>query len=531
MYDFLNNFHKRMEKISYSFLIDYKVSLSNAFKDDFNNIELINLVYTLMCYVLDCSLRDEECTLSDMNIFLEEILINYYEKNFLEEEVSKLTKHIVYKILRNDGKPFEFSSIDYINNEKKSFNYHLLKQKPSKKDYNKGAFFLTKEGYRLILGALEVDERTQIDINQMILELSLEKKNFSQGLMAVENLNSLITAQINILNNFIYQARENIFSLEQKQFEENFMKDIEVLKEQNNKFDELSHVISAEEKRLLQANDNISSNEYQSLKQLVRIKELLHSITYKAGDLISKHFQFKEEYIKAIEEASYYYYNKRINIKDEIIKPIEEDASRLEEIYKLFYPLFKPRLRKHFNINYIFNEQNLYQKEDDELDIEVSFLEDEEKERLEKQKSREEYEGIVCLILEFIINNKETDLETMIEYYNKQPIEVYRKLIPTIRKFSEVIIDLLRIGVINIREIINEQQEAYEHEEIEYDLRLLLVNEFVNKYAFQEINKLSIYKMSDIKMLEIKEKIDENHKEDIKMLEVLRCPNIIMKVE
>ncbi|MDV3426495.1 MAG: hypothetical protein LIR50_04820, partial [Bacillota bacterium] len=341
MYDFLNNFDKRMEKLSYSFLIDNKVSTLTAFKNNFSSIELINLVYSLMCFVLDKSLKDEECILSDMSSFLEDIASKYYNKSLSETESYDITHLIIYKILRNDGNPFIFKTMDYSLGKEKVFNYHLLQQKPSKRDNNKSTFSLTREGYRLILSALEVDERTQIDLNQMILELSLKKKNFSQGLMAVENLNNLITAQVNVINNFIYRTRENIFSINQKEFEDNFIKNIEVLKEQNKKFDELKEVIILEEERLRKAEGEISKNNYESLKQLGRIKELLISITFKAGELIGRHFQFKNEYRKALEEASFYYNNKRIDIKEDLVKPVEKDMEKLPELFKLFNPLFK----------------------------------------------------------------------------------------------------------------------------------------------------------------------------------------------
>lgn len=531
MYDFLNNFHKRMEKLSYSFLIDNKVSTLTTFKEYFNSLEMINLVYSLMCFVLDKSLRDEECILDNMSAFLEEISAEYYGRVLTEEEAYDITHFIVYKILRNEGKSFIFTTMDYSSGEKKVFDFHLLQQKTSKLNNNKSTFSLTQEGYRLILGALEVDEKTQIDLNQMILELSLKKKNFSQGLMAVENLSNLITAQINVINNFIYRTRENIFSIEQRDFEDNFLKNIEVLKEQNKKFDELRDIIIVEEERLIKSQEEINKENYESLKQLGRIKELLINISYRAGELISRHFQFKDEYKKALEEASFYYNNKRISIKEDIIKPIEKDASRLGDIFKLFNPLFKVETSKKFNINYMFNEQKLYCREEDEGEIIIDFSEEEDLELLEKKKNRLQYRGILASILAFLADNKNADLKAMVDYYNKKSSLEYKVLIPTMRKFTEVIVELLRIGTIDVQEMIREQNDAYDNEEIEFDLRKLLVDEIQEKYRFINIRAMHFYKCSNGEKLTIKEKIDETPEEDFITVETLSCPNIIMKLE
>lgn len=520
-----------MEKISYSFLIDNKVSTLTTFKDYFNSIELINLVYSLMCFVLDKSLKDQECILNNMAIFLEELSGKYYERLLTEEEAYNITHFIVYKILRNDGKPFIFTAMDYSTGEKKVFDFHLLQQKNSKFDNNKSTFSLTQEGYRLILGALEVDEKTQIDINQMILELSLKKKNFSQGLMAVENLNNLITAQINVINNFIYRTRENIFSLEQRDFEDNFLKNIEVLKEQNRKFDEIKDIIIVEEERLGKSKGEITEDSYESLKQLGRIKELLVNISYKAGELITRHFQFKDEYKKALEEAIFYYNNKRINIKEDLIKPIEKNASSLSDIFKLFNPLFKVKIDKKFNINYMFNEQKLYFKEDEEDEIVIDLIDDEDRELIEKQKNREQYKEIISAILAFLVNNKNTNLKSLVDFYDKKSLVEYKKLIPTVRKLSEVFIELLRLGTIDIEAMISEQNNAYDNEDIEFDLRKLLVDELQEKYKFISISFLHFNKCNDGEKVIIREKLEESVEVDFVTIESLNCPNINMKLE
>lgn len=531
MYDFLNNFHKRMEKLSYSFLIDHKVSTLTAYKEYFTSLELINLVYSLMCFVLDRSLKDEECTLNNMASLFQELASNFYHKSMTEEEAYEVTHFIVYKILRNDGKPFVFTTMDYSTGEEQVFDFHLLQQMTSKADNNKSTFMLTQEGYRLILGALEVDEKMQIDINQMILELSLKKKNFSQGLMAVENLNNLITAQINVIKNFIYRTRENIFSIEQKSFEDNFLKNIDVLNEQNKKFDELKEIILIEEDRLGKSEGEITKDNYESLKQLGKIKELLIAISSKASELISRHFHFKQEYKKALEEASFYYNNKRINIKEDLIKPIEKDASGLGSIYKLFNPLFKANLPKRYNINYMFNEQRLYLRDEDEEKVLIDINEEEDLELLERQKNKTQYKGIISSLLSYLVDNKNTDLGTMMEHYNSKEDSDYVELVPTIRKFSEVFIELLRVGTIDVDQIMGEQENAYENDEVEFDLRKLLVDEISERYRFLSLRTIAFYKSGDGTRITITEKNSKSEQKDFATVETLSCPNIIMKLE
>ena len=524
-----------MEKLSYSFLIDYVVATKNLLNNyGFDNIQGINLVYTLMCFVLDKSLKDEECTLEHMSSFLDNIISKYYFQTLSEEETHEITRFIVYKVLRNDGKPFSFDAHNYTEDKIIIFQYHLLQQRPSKSNKDKSTFYLTEEGYRLLLGSFEVDEKTQIDINQMVLELSLKRKNFTQGLIAIENLNNLITSQINIINNFIIKTRENILAINQEEFEENFVKNIEVLREQNTKFDELKGIIVLEEKRLRSAEGTTLEASYESLRQLGRIKELLISISQKAGKLINKHFEFKKEYIKALEDISYYYNIKKIDMKENILKPIEADANKLENIHFLLNPLFNSNLKKHFNINKIFQEQKIYglDAEDDAVLIDDIDKDLEEEKRLKAKRAQ--YAEIVATILKFAIDRRNTDFKELIQFYSNKGEEDYKKLVPTIRMLAEVIIEFLRIGDIDVNYLVQSSEKDYVNEEIEFDFKTILVQEISKKYRLANVNMIKFYKAPSGEKVEVKEWAEETEvleAMDFATINVVKCPNFIMEVE
>jgi len=535
LFEFLRNFEKRMEKLSYSFLIDYVVATKNLINNyGFDNIQGINLVYTLMCFVLDKSLKDEECTLEHMSSFLDNIISKYYSQTLDEEQTHEITRFIVYKVLRNDGKPFAFDTYNYMENKTVTFQYHLLQQRPSKSNKDKSTFYLTEEGYRLLLGSFEVDEKTQIDINQMILELSLKRKNFTQGLMAIENLNNLITSQINIINNFIIKTRENILAINQDEFEDNFVKNIEVLREQNTKFDELKAIIILEEKRLRGADGSTLESSYESLRQLGRIKELLITISQKAGKLINKHFEFKKEYIKALEDISYYYNIKKIDMKEHILKPIEEDVNRLSNIHLLLNPLFNSSLKKHFNINKIFEQQKMYglDMEDDQVLID-DIDKDMEQERKLKEK-KQQYQEIVATILEFAIGKRNTDFKALIKFYNDKCEEDYKKLVPSIRMLAEVVIEFLRIGDIDVNYLVESSGKDYVNEEIEFDFKTILVQEISKKYRLANVNMIKFYKSPFGEKVEVKEWSEQAEvleQMDFTTINIVKCPNFIMEVE
>ncbi|MPM72190.1 hypothetical protein SDC9_119163 [bioreactor metagenome] len=179
----------------------------------------------------------------------------------------------------------------------------------------------------------------------------------------------------------------------------------------------------------------------------------------------------------------------------------------------------------------MLKEQKLLTKEEEEEETLMDIEESEDKDLIVKQKNREEYKSIVITVLEFLVSNKDTDLKALVQLFESKSTEEYLKLVPSIRKFSEVFIELLRIGTIEVQEMIREQENTYDNEEIEFDLRKLLVDEIQHKYSNNSFNTMNFYKCSDGEKITIKEKTNNTSQQEFVTIETLNCPNIIMKLE
>ena len=147
MYDFLNNFQQRMKNVSSSALLHrsivYKDTLSSTF--GFTEYdEQVNLVYLLLRYIMDRSLKEEYCTLDDMAVFLEEINLEYFKKDINRDSYVSLANFIVNEIVLNDGNMTFFSCL---NPTKKEFNkvYVQLIGHKRTRESNMATYYLTDE--------------------------------------------------------------------------------------------------------------------------------------------------------------------------------------------------------------------------------------------------------------------------------------------------------------------------------------------------------------------------------------------------
>jgi hypothetical protein len=117
-----------------------------------------------------------------------------------------------------------------------------------------------------------------------------------------------------------------------------------------------------------------------------------------------------------------------------------------------------------------------------------------------------------------------------IEAYKTKNDEEYFKLVPSVRKFAEVLIELLRLGDIPISDMIEGEKQAYITKEIAFDLRKLLVNDITANYRFLNSENLIFYKDQISDNIEIRGRVPVIKKE-ITLVDVLDCPNIIMKIK
>ena len=73
--DFLKDFHKRMKKVGTYALINYNSIYKGTWKNyGFEeNYEYINLIFAVMMFIMEQSLKDDICTLDDIAAYIDEI--------------------------------------------------------------------------------------------------------------------------------------------------------------------------------------------------------------------------------------------------------------------------------------------------------------------------------------------------------------------------------------------------------------------------------------------------------------------------
>lgn len=522
MYDFLDNFQNRMKNISASALLHksvvYKDTLSSTF--GFTEYdEQLNLIYALLKYIMDKSLKEEDCTLDDMAIFLEEINLEYFKKDIKRETYVKLANFIVNEIVLNDGNMTFFKCL---NPEKKDYSqiYVQLIGHKRTEDSNMATYYLTEQGYNLLLSTLEFEDNMKLTVQELIFKINLENKDYDKALADVKNIFALSKKQVQSLLDNITRIKENIMTFTAEDYEKSIKESIKVIKEQDEKFKAHKEEIERRERDLkelhLQQEDSIDNDEkaeiLSKLDKLGQIKKELSRITYEHSRIINIHFEFKDVYTKALLSSIEHSKREMINIKEDLEDIIIKDLSNLDLIPLLMNPLYIKKIDKSYNLNACLMPQKPRKVEEEAsgevtvyMDEEEYLKEKEEKERKAREKTQK-YKNIIKVLFEYALNNelefKLSDIIDDLEELDSEDIDLF---IPDVYMLREVLIELLFMKEFTIEQLKKDIKKVSKESNTDGAFEpLRIIVELVNEIKdFKSIESVKINKPKDKEMIQV----------------------------
>ena len=160
LYEFLKNFPQRMKNVGlYAVLIQNSMQKTSWKQFGFAKFdEQMNLIFAVMLYIMEQSLKEENCTMDDIGAYIDTINSRYLHKEISYEDSRKLGDFIVNVILSNEGRAMYFDGYDFDQND-----YHIMhisyvanRIVYLDQEVRRTSYYLTDDGYNLILSTLEI---------------------------------------------------------------------------------------------------------------------------------------------------------------------------------------------------------------------------------------------------------------------------------------------------------------------------------------------------------------------------------------
>ncbi len=407
---------------------------------------LLELALVVLLFILEKMLKNQDSTYKDIALFLQEIIRDYYGDDLDYKQAKELTDYLVRECLFNRGKKHKFAYKNYQQQEEKEYKFDLLKLK----DYEIGEEVVKLElaplGLELLFKTKEMYSELQVSISQLYLKQQIQKGVFDGALRSIKELKLAVKNEKQrlkklrekIIRDVLQVAREGAYREELKRINQQ-------LKREQDTFEELMQLV-------VETLDKYSNNKQKEINKVMNLKNRLIETTNLHESLLTTKLKLENLMNKSMENMILNTFSTTVNFETEILEKVVNNDSSLEQIKQVVEPLFSANIKANFNLNRVFEPQNLYHQVEREEEELQSLAEDKlrEKEREElkaKRKKMAEYKRWLLLLLKPLLTKKEIRLKEIINNLKARDKQEYQKLITNLN-FYPFILNLHQLDTI-----------------------------------------------------------------------------------
>ncbi len=504
MVSFLNNFPKRMKYVgSYAFLFRNSMSKTTWKQYGFEDFyEQTNMIFIVLLFIMEQSLKDEPCTMDDIGGFIDMVNMSSFKKPISYEECKELGDFIVNVILGNQGKVMYFRGYDFQDEEYKNIHISFINNKPVYIDdeVRRTSYYLTDDGYNLMLSTLEMESNMLLTIHEMIFKLHIEKASYDKAVDDIKNIFNQLRIQYQRIREAMRKIKQNALSYSVLDYKILLEENLETIGDTSKKFSGYRDNIRERVRELEEKDINIQKLDKDDNKNLVNLK-IIENYLSRALDehqqILKTHFELKSLYTKELEDLSQMTLIKRFNLRNELYDKVLENPNNLRNIEYLLRPLLNQEADKTYNINKSVEIQKPIRAKPKDEDEEILEFDDEQwkEERIARQREKlKQYNRSLMVILTYAHENNGISLKDLKENMN----EDYSELIPNVEIFKEIVIELLRNADIDIEELKKERSEhIVETSTLEFQLNESILDLIDINHNLENIKKISTYRIGD----------------------------------
>ncbi|MCI8781000.1 MAG: hypothetical protein HFH70_10025 [Lachnospiraceae bacterium] len=389
------------------------------------------------------------------------------------------------------------------------------------------SYYLTDDGYNLLLSTLEIENNMKLTIHEMIFQMHLEKQSYDKAVDEIKNVFNLMRIQLQKIQEAIGKIRRNALNYSVKDYEEILLENLDTISDTKQKFQNYRELVKGRARELEEENINVkrlSKKEEEKLNHLKEIERYLSRTIDEHQRILNSHFDLKAVYTKELEALSQMSLIKRFPLRTELYDKILDNPSALGNLDYFLRPLFNREIDKSYNINKAFELQRpVRKKEEKDSTEQLDFDEEEwqkEKERLLKEKLEKYEKSLGCLLK----MAKETGEASLMEIREKTLEDAAQKecLIPNVEIFKEIMVELIKNQEIDILALQKERSEFIQDRPVEFQLNEMLLQLIEGYPENNGILKIETYRLENSNAVVFEGVLDERgERKNIKCSDVM----------
>lgn len=533
-YEFLKKFPRRMKNVGLYAVIIQNSSQKLSWKQyGFTKFdEQINLLFEVLLYIMEQSLKEEKCTMDDIATYIDTINVQYLRKDISYEQCHQLGDFIVNTVLSNEGRPMYFGGYDFEKNEYEEMHISYVANKIVyvENEVRRTSYYLTDDGYNLLLSTLEIEDNMKFNIHEIIFRLHLEKQSYDKAVNDIKNVFNLMRIQFQRVQEAMRQIRRNALSYSVDEYEEVLVGNLNTITDTKKKFQEYKTVIQERVKDLEEENINIrklSKKEQQDLNNLRVIEEYLTRVLDEHQKILNSHFDLKILYTEELERLSQARLIQRFSMRRDLYDKVLKQADTLENMDMFLRPLFNRNPEKIYNLNKAFSyEKSVNAGMEKDTEEEVDF--DEEAFRREKEEKLQKkllvYEKSLQYLLEKASVTGEVSLGQL-----KDRLDIYPEekeiFIPNVDVFKEIMVELIRNRTIDIATLKKERREYIQEQPDGFQLNEMILKLVEEQLENNDITSIEVERLENEEAITFSEIKDEENRR-----KTIRCSNVLIRL-
>lgn len=533
-YEFLKKFPRRMKNVGLYAVIIQNSSQKLSWKQyGFTKFdEQINLLFEVLLYIMEQSLKEEKCTMDDIATYIDTINVQYLRKDISYEQCHQLGDFIVNTVLSNEGRPMYFGGYDFEKNEYEEMHISYVANKIVyvENEARRTSYYLTDDGYNLLLSTLEIEDNMKFNIHEIIFRLHLEKQSYDKAVNDIKNVFNLMRIQFQRVQEAMRQIRRNALSYSVDEYEEVLVGNLNTITDTKKKFQEYKTVIQERVKDLEEENINIrklSKKEQQDLNNLRVIEEYLTRVLDEHQKILNSHFDLKILYTEELERLSQARLIQRFSMRRDLYDKVLKQADTLENMDMFLRPLFNRNPEKIYNLNKAFSyEKSVNAGMEKDTEEEVDF--DEEAFRREKEEKLQKkllvYEKSLQYLLEKASVTGEVSLGQL-----KDRLDIYPEekeiFIPNVDVFKEIMVELIRNRTIDIATLKKERREYIQEQPDGFQLNEMILKLVEEQPENNDITSIEVERLENEEAITFSEIKDEENRR-----KTIRCSNVLIRI-
>lgn len=467
-YEFLKQFPKRMKHVGmYALLLQNSMAKQTWKQYGFMKMdEQVNMIFAVMLCIMEQSLREESCTMDDIGAYIDNLNAGCFQKNMSYDDCKKLGDFIVNVILSNEGRAMYFDGYDFDSRAYKSMNISYIANRVIYVDegVKRTSYYLTEDGYNLMLSTLEIENNMKLTIHEMIFKLHLEKQSYDKAVDEIKNVFNFMRIQLQKIEEAMLRVRRNALSYSVADYEALMHENMETIGDTKDKFTGYREMVKLRASELEQQNINVrklDASEEEKLENLRIIEGYLNRTIDEHQKILNLHFDLKLLYDRELQSLAQMSLIQRFSLRTELYDKVLEQPQYLENADLFLRPLFHQQIPKIYNLNKCTELQRpVRKKAQEDTDELLDFDEKQWQDELERRKKEKlkKYEDSLAFIIDAALQKGRLSLEELKDML-KADAAAQAVCIPSIDVFKEIMVELIRNRDISIQTLRKEKSK------------------------------------------------------------------------